>query len=67
MLKKYSEITHAEWIVYRWIEVTEQTDDESRFIRGLQRPLDEAMKLAGGTIEKLQPYLWVLKTNDRLE
>ncbi len=62
--KKYSEITHAEWIVFRWTEVTSTMDKEPMFLRGLQRPLDEAMKLSGGSIKTLQPYLWALDKKD---
>lgn len=53
-------IRNAEWICWTWIDVTEQGDTESMFIRGRQRPLDEAMKLAGGSIRDLEPYLWAL-------
>ena len=59
--KKYSEITHAEWILYHWIDVTANSDAESKFVRGTERPLDEAMKLAGGSIKDLAPYLHALK------
>ena len=58
--KKYSAITHAEWICWNWIDVTYLHESESHYLRGLQRPLDEAIGLAGGTIEDLKPYLWAL-------
>ncbi len=62
--KKYSEITHAEWIMFEWVSVTTWMDKEPVYIRGLPRPLDEAMKLAGGSIKDLQPYLWALDKKD---
>ena len=58
--KKYSEITHAEWICWDWIDMTLITENESHYLRGLQRPLNDAMEYAGGTIQDLKPYLWAL-------
>jgi len=58
--RAHSEIKNAEWICWTWIDVTQNDDTESMFIRGRQRPLDEAMKLAGGSIHDLEPYLWAL-------
>lgn len=65
IIKKYSEITHAEWIIYNWIQTTVMSSDEPEFLRGLERPLDEAMKLSGGSIETLKPYLWVLRHENK--
>lgn len=62
--KRFSEITHAEWICYHWIDVTTIGDAGSKYIRGTKRPLDEAMRLSGGSIETLQPYLWALDKTD---
>jgi|AMWB02.1.fsa_nt_gi hypothetical protein len=56
-VKKHSEMTASDWIVYRWAEVTWMSDSEPRYARGLPRPLDEAMKLAGGSIKDLEPHL----------
>lgn len=67
MIKKQSEIFIAEWIVYRWFEVTEPQDEEPKYLRGYPRPLDEAMGYAGGTIEKLRQYLWVLDEDHDIE
>lgn len=63
IVKNYHDITHAEWILFEQIPVTAFGDSESRWMRGHPRPLDEAMKLAGGTIKDLQPYLWALDDN----
>lgn len=62
--RAYSTITNAEWICWRWIEVTECGDIESQFVRSTQRPLTEAMKLAGGTINNLTPYLYALRLDE---
>ena len=58
--KKHSEITHAEWICWNWIDTTYFHEDESHYLRGLQRSLDDAMEYAGGSIKDLKPYLWAL-------
>lgn len=60
IVKKYSELTHAEWIIYNWIQTSVWSSNEPEFLRGLPRPLDEAMRLSGGSIDTLKPYLWVL-------
>ena len=65
MTKKESEITIAEWILYEWVDVTPRSVGEREFIRSYQRPLDEAMVLAGGTMKDLQPYLWALKQDEQ--
>jgi len=46
VVKYLSEITRVEWIAYRQIEVTETTDKEPRFLRGLYRSPSDA-KQAG--------------------
>lgn len=58
VIKAYHEISLAEWIIWIWHDCTEIQQAESHFIRFRQRALDEAMKLAGGSIEDLKPYLW---------
>lgn len=60
VVKKYSEITHAEWICYEWIDVTEMCMPEPIYLRKGPRPLDKAMELSGGSIKTLKPYLWAL-------
>ena len=67
IIKKYSEITHAEWIIYNWIQTTYASSPEPEFLRGLPRPLDEAMRLSGGSIETLKPYLQILDKHDEYE
>ena len=54
---KQSDISIADWICYYWIPATYYSEDEPRYLRGLRRPLDESMELAGGSIKDLKPYL----------
>ena len=71
VVKAFKDITYAEWIMFKWIEVTTYADTSQRFMRTGARPLDEAMNFAGGTIKDLEKYVWALdpdsigyKTND---
>ena len=54
---KYNEITDAEWIVYDWQAVRVLGDGEEFWMCIGRRGKDEAMRLAGGSMEDLQPYL----------
>ena len=63
IVKNYMDITDAEWILFEQIPVTAFGDSVSRWMRGQPRPLAEAMKLAGGTIKDLRPYMWALDDN----
>lgn len=56
-VKSHDSITFAEWILYNWISVTTFSDKQPEYIRGHLRPLDEAMRLAGGSIKDLRPYM----------
>lgn len=55
--REIDDITFAEWILYTWIDVTIISSSRSCFVRGRRRPLDESMRLAGGSIKDLRPYL----------
>lgn len=56
IIKSYEEITDAEWIMFRWEEVTTFSDPRQMFLRTRVRPLDESIKMAGGSIKDLEPY-----------
>jgi hypothetical protein len=60
VIKCYEEITDAEWIMFRWQEVTTFSDIRQSFLRLGVRPLDESIKMAGGTIEDVKRYRWAL-------
>lgn len=55
--KKISNISLAEWVVYRWFEVTTISEEEPVYVRSRRRPLDEALTMLGGRVELLERYL----------
>lgn len=63
ILKKYTDITNAEWILYTWTFEGATATGEPVYIRNTLRPLDEAMRLSGGSIETLKPYLRAVNVN----
>lgn len=60
IIKCYEDITDAEWIMFKWEDVTSYSDPRQQFLRMGVRPLDESIRLAGGTIEDVKPYRWAL-------
>ena len=59
----FDDITYAEWICYDWVEIRTMGTLEGHWICLGRRPLDESMKLAGGSINDLKPYLEELEKN----
>lgn len=56
VIKFYEEISDAEWIMFKWEEVTTFSDVRQRFLRCRVRPLDESIRMAGGSIKDLEQY-----------
>ena len=44
IMKKQSEITREEWVLYNWVGVQELLDGEPLFIRGFQRDIAKAIQ-----------------------
>jgi len=44
--RKHSEMNRAEWIYYRWEEITTCSDTEPVYLRGIKRNIDEAQRAA---------------------
>lgn len=64
--RPYSQILFWEWIIYRFAEVTTVGDLEPMFVRTWERPLDESMRLAGGSIKVLDEYLAYYRREKKL-
>lgn len=45
-IKKASEITRKEWILYNWTLVQSYVDEDLLYIRGSLRPIEEAEQAA---------------------
>jgi hypothetical protein len=46
-MKRLKEITHFEWALYEWIDVTPPESTERMFVRGKERTPDDAVRAHG--------------------